>query len=209
MERRDALEAERTDHLVKAVKFDKSARGPRIQLLEEAILHDNPTDSVYWANEAIKVDPENSEAHYVLAFEELEARSPKFPEVRRYLKVLEKNQASPIRVVLIKARLAQATGDEKASEEAFGQARLISLPADAAIIDKMAKIRLEAIEIQTQKDASRLDSQVKSLIAHVKDVVAAPDLAAGRVSRLSLLMEQTQRLGASIDAGWKRGRTSC
>ena len=51
-DRRDALEAERTDHLVKAVKFDKSARGPRIQLLEEAMAHDNPADSVYWAREA-------------------------------------------------------------------------------------------------------------------------------------------------------------
>ena len=193
VERRDALEAERTDHLVKAVKFDKSARGPRVQLLEEAIVHDNPADSLYWARELLRVDPENPDAHYVLAFEELETRSPNIPEVRRHLKVLEDKQASPIRLQLIRARLAQTTGDDKARDEAFSQARSIPLPADAAAIDKVARVRIEAIEIQTQKDGSRLDGQVKSFLAHVKELVAAPDLAAGRVSRLSQLMEQTQR----------------
>ena len=193
VERREALEAERTDHLVKAVKFDKSARGPRVQLLEEAIVHDNPADSLYWARELLRVDPENPDAHYVLAFEELETRSPNIPEVRRHLKVLEDKQASPIRLQLIRARLAQTTGDDKARDEAFSQARSITLPADAAAIDKVARVRIEAIEIQTQKDGSRLDGQVKSFLAHVKELVAAPDLAAGRVSRLSQLMEQTQR----------------
>ena len=58
---------------------------------------DNPADSVYWAREVLKVDPENTDAHYVLAFEELETRSPNIPEVRRHLKVLEDKQAPPIR----------------------------------------------------------------------------------------------------------------
>ena len=33
-DRQETLKAERVDHLVKAVKFDKNAKGPKLQLLE-------------------------------------------------------------------------------------------------------------------------------------------------------------------------------
>src|SRR5208337_1662324 len=196
-DRQETLKAERVDHLVKAVKFDKSARGPRLQLLEAAMNQDNDSESVYWAREVLKVDAENSDAHFILAFAELESRSPNVPEVKRHLKVLEAKDAPAIRQCLIRARLAIATGDDKARDEAFAQARSIVLPADAGPVDQMARVRIEAVEIQMQmqkqKDEGPLEGQVNSLLGHVKELVADPELASGRVTRLSQLLEQTQR----------------
>src|SRR5271166_1971972 len=74
-DRQEALTAEWVSHLVKSVNYDKSARGPRLQLLEAAMNQDNDSDSVYWAREVLKVDAENSDAHFILAFAELESRS--------------------------------------------------------------------------------------------------------------------------------------
>ncbi len=194
-DRQEAIKAERADHLGKAVKFDKSSRGPRLQLLETAMNQDNDAESVYWAREALKVDAENSDAHFILAFAELESRSPNVPEVKRHLKVLEARNAPALRQCLIRARLAIATGDDKARDEALAQARTIVLPAAAGPVDLMARVRIEAAEIQIQKlkDEGPLEGQVKNLLGHVKGLVADPDLAAGRVIRLSQLLEQTQR----------------
>ncbi len=192
-DRQATLKAERVDHLVKAVKFDKSARGPRVQLLEAAMNQDNDSESVYWAREVLKVDAENSDAHFILAFAELESRSPKVPEVKRHLKVLEAQNAPAMRQCLIRARLAIATGDDKARDEAFAQARSIVPPADAGPVDRMARVRIEAVEIQMQKGEGPLEGQVNSLLGHVKELVADPELASGRVTRLSQLLEQTQR----------------
>ena len=59
------------------------------------------------------------------------------------------------------------------------QARSIALPADAGPVDRVARVRIEAVEIQSQKDAGALEGQVKSLLGHVKELVADPDLASG------------------------------
>jgi cellulose synthase operon protein C len=192
-DRREALKAERIDHLVKAWKFDKSRQAPRLQLLQMAMDQDSDSESVYWAREVLKVDSENSDAHFVLAFAELESRSTNVPEVRRHLRVLEEKAAPAMRQCLIQARLAIATGDDKDCHEAFAKARSIELAADAGPVDRMARVRIEAVEIQLQKDEGSLEGQVSRLLGHVKELVADPELAAGRVTRLSQLLEQTQR----------------
>ena len=58
---------------------------------------DNAAESVYWAREALKVDAENTDAHYVLAVLDLETRSPNVPEVKRHLKALDDHNAPAIR----------------------------------------------------------------------------------------------------------------
>ena len=121
-DRQETLRNERLDHLLKAVKFDKNAKGPKIQLLEAAMAQDNAAESVYWAREVVKVDPDNADAHYVLAFEELETPSPNIPEVKRHLKALDDKNAPAIRRALIRARVAQATGDEAGRNQAFKEA---------------------------------------------------------------------------------------
>ena len=98
--------------------------------------------------------------------------------------------------------LARSTGDDKGLDEALSRARSITLAADASPIDRLARVRLEAIAIQTQKTPEKLEGQVKSLIGQVKEIVADPDLAPGRITRLSQVLEQTQRaLGRAIAPG--------
>ena len=78
-EKRETIQTERTAQLVAAAKFDKSGRGPRVQLLEISMAQDIAADAVYWAREVLKVDADNPDAHYVLALDELESRIPEHP----------------------------------------------------------------------------------------------------------------------------------
>ncbi len=205
-ERRDALRQERIDHLMKAVKFDKSTPAPRVQLLELAMNQDSDQDAAAWATEVLKVDAENVEAHFILALDELDSRSPNVPEVKRHLKVLEEKNAPAIRRCVVRARLAIATGDDAARDAAFAEGRAIVLPADAGPVDRMARVRMEAITIQKQAELGALESQVGSLLEHVKQMASEPELAAGRVSRLSQLLELSQRALLQRKAKLKDGQ---
>ncbi len=71
-------------------------------------------ESIYWAKEMLKVDSEDPDAHYVLAVEALDDRTPNVPEARRHLKVLEEKQAPPLRRLWVRAKLADTTGDSAA-----------------------------------------------------------------------------------------------
>ncbi|MGC8640827.1 MAG: tetratricopeptide repeat protein [Isosphaeraceae bacterium] len=200
-EKLESLQNERIAQLVAAAKFDKSGRGPRTQLLEISLSQDVAADAVYWAREVLKVDAANPDAHYVLAVDELESRKPSIPAVKEHLKALQESQAPPCRQALIAALLARSTHDDKGFEEALSQARSISLPADASPIDRLALVQTEAIEIQTQKSRTKLEGQVKSLLQHVKQLAAAANLAPGRITRLSQVLEQTQRSLAARQPG--------
>ena len=65
------------------------------QLLKDAMNQDLVADSIYWAKEILNVEPDDPDAHYVLAAEALEERTPNVPETRRHLKVLEEKKAPP------------------------------------------------------------------------------------------------------------------
>ena len=124
-EKRTALRAERLQHLAQAVKFDKAAKGPRRDLLRDAMDQDLPADSVYWAKEMLNVAPDDLDAHYVLAAETLEERPPNVPEVKRHLEVLEKGKAPAVRRLWIRARLADLAGDEPARAAALAEAQAL------------------------------------------------------------------------------------
>ncbi len=84
-------------------------------------------ESLYWAKEVQKLEPDNPDAHFVLAVEALEGRTPDVPEARRHLKVLETRNASLVRRLWIRAKLADATGDAEARAAACSQAASLSL----------------------------------------------------------------------------------
>ena len=107
-EKRPSLRNERLAHLASAVKFDTALKGPRRELLREAMHEDLVAESVDWAKAVLNVEPENVDAHFVLAVQELENRTPNVPEVRRHLAVLEKQKAPTIRLLLVRAKLALA-----------------------------------------------------------------------------------------------------
>src|ERR1700733_10637757 len=109
-DKRAALLNERHNHLESAIKFGGAIKGPRLELLKEALRDDLVPESNYWAKEVLKVEPEDLDAHFVLALETLENRTPNVPDVRRHLEVLEKKKAPAIRQLLVRAKLAESTG---------------------------------------------------------------------------------------------------
>ena len=93
-------------------------------------------DSIYWAKEILKIEPDNLDAHFVLAVEALDDRTPNVPEARRHFNVLEEKQAPPFRRLWIRAKLADTTADAPARDTALargretGRYRPISEPVD-------------------------------------------------------------------------------
>ncbi len=192
-EKKEGLRAERVSHLVKAVGIDKSLKSPRLSLLELAMADDVPQDAVYWAREVVKLDPQNADANFVLAFEDLESHSPKIPEVKRQIEILEEQKAPEVRRLLIQARLGESTGDDQARDAALAAGRKLELPADASSVDLMAKLRLSALDVQSQTDSAARAEMVKSMLTLSDRILASAEAGSQRVTRLSFLLEQTQR----------------
>ena len=111
-EKQAALHGEWLGNLANAVKFSKTLKRPRQQLLQDAMAQDLAPDSVYWAKELLNIEPEDADAHYALAAEALEERTPNVPEIKQHLEVLDKIKASPVRRLWIRAKLADLTGDD-------------------------------------------------------------------------------------------------
>src|SRR5258708_4042882 len=63
-EKKAELRAARLGALVEAAKYGKTLKGPRRQLLEDAMQHDEVAQCVYWAKEVLSVEPANADAHY-------------------------------------------------------------------------------------------------------------------------------------------------
>ncbi len=100
--------------LINAAKFDRKAKEPRRQLLADAMRRDVAPDAIYWAKELLGLEPNNTDAHYVLAAEGLEERSPNRSEIQRHLTALTAAKAPMVRIAWLKARFAQAFNDETA-----------------------------------------------------------------------------------------------
>ncbi|HEX3446919.1 MAG TPA: hypothetical protein VHS97_01630, partial [Isosphaeraceae bacterium] len=192
-DKRALLLNERHNHLESAVKFDKAIKAPRLELLRDALRDDLVPESNYWAKEVLNVEPENLDAHFVLALEALENRTPNVPDVRRHLEVLEKKKAPAIRRLLVRAKLAEATGDKAAREEAFEQARAIKLGPESNPADQMAGLRIVSLTVRVEADPARLDQDVSRMLRQVKDLDKTDELVPARVARVRTLLDQTQR----------------
>jgi cellulose synthase operon protein C len=192
-ERQTYLRNERLQHLLDAWRYDKSLRSPREQLLADAMREDLVADSIYWAKDVLGVSPENCDAHYVLAAEAVEGRTPNVPDAQRHLDVLEAKNAPLVRRLWIRAKLAEAAGDASARDLAVEQALRTALPQEADPVDRMAQLRITCLGVTTATDPRRLDGQVRSLHDQVTVLGHAQRLAAGRVKRIRVWLEQTQR----------------
>ncbi len=93
-DKKGVLYNHRIDHLKSAVKFDQSMQGPRQALLKAVMHEDLVHESIEWAREVVNVDADNADAHYVLALEALDQRTPNVAEGRRHLEVLVKKKGA-------------------------------------------------------------------------------------------------------------------
>ena len=199
-----ALRMERLEHMSSAVRLDKAAKRPRHELLSDAMNEDLTADSLRWANEVLKLEPEDPDAHFALAVDALDARTPNVPEARRHLKVLDGKNAPAVRRSWIRMKLADATGDVTARREAFDTAAAISLPADCQPIDRITWLRIVNLQIKNETDTARLPGDTKSMLQQVRLLAQTQELGPARVARLRSIVEQTQRdlieRSAKVDA---------
>ena len=151
-----SLRAERLDHLMSAVKIDKTDRRTRHELLDDAMNEDLVPESLYWAKEVQKLEPDDPDAHFVLAVEALESRTPNVPEARRHLKVLEAQNASLVRRLWIRAKLADATGDAPARDSSLRTSGSIALQGRRPAIECITWLRVITLQIRTESDPAKL-----------------------------------------------------
>lgn len=192
-ERRESLYGEMLSQLSRAANLDKSALAPRLRLLHLAMADDSPQDAVYWSREVEKLEPNNTDANFVLAFEELNTESPKIPDVKRRIEVLAERKAPEIRRLLVQATLGEMTGDAKARDEALTAGRKLAVGADADPADLMAKLRLSALDAKRQGDPMDRVETVKEMLELSNKILASADIGSQRVTRLNFLLENTQR----------------
>lgn len=193
VEKKPALRHEWLDRLVSAAKYDKALKGARRELLRDAMALDLGPDSLYWAKEVLSVEPDNGDAHYVQAAEALDRRAANIPEVRRHQKVLEDKKAPLIRRLWVRAKLADAIGDTAGRDEAIASARTLKADSFRDPVDLLARMRLAALAISTETDASRLDQDVRGLLGLLPELGDPRDLAPSRVARLRGVLEVAQK----------------
>jgi tetratricopeptide (TPR) repeat protein len=206
-EKRAELQYGRVEALVAAKKHGRTLKEPRRLLLADAMQRDSTSDSELWAKELVDLEPNNVDAHYVLALKGLEEPSPKVPDVKRHLAVLESRKAAPVRVAWVKARLAQQTSDQATLDQVVEKSRNLTLPASADAIDRMALLRLRALDVQATTDAAALPARVKALQDDARTLVNGPALAPARITRLRLLLEGVQKSLAQRAATEPKDRT--
>jgi len=192
-EKKSALRHEWLDRLVSAAKYDKAMKGPRKELLIDAMTLDYGHETLYWAKEVLSVEADNPDAHYVQAALALDARAPNIPEIRRHQKVLDDKKAPLVRRLWVGAKLADTIGDTAAREQAIAESRKLTSDSVREPVDLLARMRLAALAVSVQADASRLDADVRSLLGLLKDLGDLRELAPTRVARLRGLLETAQR----------------
>ncbi len=183
------------EQTTKAIEIDKSARAPRRERLRDAMDLELTLDAIYWSKDLLTIAADDLEAHYVLAAEGLEERSPNIPEIKRHIEALEKAKAPLIRRLWLRARLAERTGDEKALAAALDEARKSSPPAagEPDVVDRFARLRLAAVDAQKEAGWQPLADRVSRLREQVKALGKPEELPPGRIARLRSILEFTQR----------------
>ena len=166
---------------------------PRRRLLAESIRQDDVLEQVRWAKELITLDPNNRDAHYVLAAEELDGPSPNIPEIRRRLVILESESPRKARTEWISARVASLVNDKPRLEEILEKAKAVTLPADADPVDRMALLRLDALDVITTTDIKSLAAPIEAVSREALSASAEPDIPSTRIARISLMIEEVQR----------------
>ena len=166
---------------------------PRRRLLTEAMRKDDQVEQVRWAKALAPIDPNDSDAAFVLASEELDTISPNLGEVRRFLKILDAETPRRVRTDWIAARVFAASNDKEQLGKVLAQVRTTVLPENASPIDRMALLKLRAIDLGETQETVAVADRVEAV---KRDALAAsndPEIPSTRIARISLLIEEVQR----------------
>ncbi len=166
---------------------------PRRRMLAEALKQDDLAEQGRWAKEVITLDPGNLDAHYALASEGLDGASPNLPEVRRHLKLIDAESPRRPRADWLAARIANLANDRPALLQILDRARAAALPEDAHPIDRMALLRLRALDCRHSPDVPALAGRVEAVTREALAAAADPAIPSARIARINLLIEEVQR----------------
>ncbi len=194
-DKRPALRTGWLNQTSKAIEIDKAARAPRRERLRDAMDQELTLDAIYWSKDLLTLAPADLDAHYILAAEGLEERTPNIPEIKRHIDTLEKARAPLIRRLWLRARLAERADDNQALAAALAEARKSPPPAagEPDVVDRFARLRLAAVDVQKEADWKPLADRVTRLREQVKALGKPEDLPPGRIARLRAILELAQR----------------
>ncbi len=142
----------------------------------------------------MKLEPDDPDAHFVLAVDALEGRTPDVPEARRHLKVLEEKKANLVR------RCGSARSSpthrrlDRHGPQPSRRLRASALAADCPAIERITWLRIITLQIHNETDLAKLSELVADDARHrSKQLTDAHGLAPARVARLRTFLELTQR----------------
>src|SRR5262245_47692997 len=108
---RTKLRLVRLHALADASKYGEGRLGLLRLLLADALANAEPTNALSRAKELLPRDPENPDASFVPALEELDRLPPNLTNARQHLEVLLSKEPDRSRTLWVSARLAQASGE--------------------------------------------------------------------------------------------------
>ena len=186
-DRQETLPAERVDHLRQGGEVRQERQGAKIAAARARHGPGQRRRVGLLGQEVLKVDADNADAHYVLAAEELETRSPNVPEVKRHLKALETGNAPAIRRALVRAGSRRSPATIAGATRRCTRRRAASLAGSRP--DRPDRPRPTEVlefsagsEIQSRERDGDSWRSVKTLLAHVKELTAIPDVDPGQVT---------------------------
>lgn len=166
---------------------------PRRRLLAEAIRNDDAVEQGRWAKSLAALDPNDPEVAFVLASEELEAAAPNLTEVRRYLKLLDAEKPHRVRTDWIAARIGAVGHDPEALAKILDRVRPTVLTDAAAPTDRIALLRLRALDLDATTDLALLGDRVAAVKREALAAANDPEIPSTRIARISLLIEEVQK----------------
>ena len=194
--------------LGEAAKLGKQMAEPRRLLLLDALRRNEGSESVQRARDLLTIEPNDLDAHYILAENTLAGASSNVVEARKHLKTLENRKAPAVRIAWIKARLAQVAGEERALDDALASARELKLEesknatgarAVAAIVDRLSLLKLRVLDASRTKQAPALIETGREIKTLADRLTEPKDAPAALVTQVGLLLEETRKSIAKLD----------
>ena len=162
-------------------------------MLTEAIKQDDVIEQVRWAKDLITLDPNNGDAHYVLASDAAEASAPNISEVRKHLKVIDLETPRRPRADWITAKAAMLANDMTRLEQVLTRVRTISLPPEADAVDRMCLLKLRVLDVEKSPDPSVMAGRIDAVAREALFAASEPEIPSTRIARIGQLIEAIQR----------------
>ena len=194
------IRLQHTRALADAAKYGKGKSSPRRKLLADALERDDPTDALTWADELIVIEAKNPDANYVKGVEALDRKPPDLAAARERLDVLASAEPKSFRTLWLGARLAEASGDDAALEQALETARTAPDAPDLSGSERLARLRLRLLDVLHEDDAKVLADRVKEFGQEATALAASGVPSPTRVRLLSEGLERVQKHVASLAA---------